>query len=72
MYSTSSYGPVFGGGFDIYIANNAKSSSSSYSNFGYSYRAPSGYSYGNTKIKNLLAGSYKFTPDEVEVFYFSS
>jgi len=32
IYSCSSYGPTFGGGHDIHIANNAGSSTSSYSN----------------------------------------
>ncbi|XP_046854477.1 uncharacterized protein LOC124447551 [Xenia sp. Carnegie-2017] len=72
MYTTSSYGPTFGAGHDIYIANNAKSSSSSYTNFGQAYKLPSGYSYGSTKARELLAGSYRFTLDEMEVFYFSS
>ena len=46
------------------------SSTSSYTNFGYVYRPPSGYSYGSSNTKALLAGSYTFTPSEVEVFYF--
>ncbi|XP_046852219.1 uncharacterized protein LOC124445537 [Xenia sp. Carnegie-2017] len=71
MYTYSSYGPTFGGGHDIYIANNAVSYSNFYTNFGYTYKLPSGYSYGSTKAKNLLAGSYKFIPNEVEAFYFS-
>jgi hypothetical protein len=30
---------------------------------------PSGYTYNTDKVKNLLAGTYKFTPNEVETFY---
>jgi hypothetical protein len=63
------YGPTFGHGHDIRIANNANATTGSYTNFGYSYQAPSGYSYGSTKARNLLAGTYTFTPDEVETFY---
>ena len=69
IYTSSSYGPTFGGGHDIYIANNARFSTSSYSNFGYTYRPPYGYSYGSSNTRSLLAGSYNFKPTEVEVFY---
>ena len=65
----SSNGPIFGGGHDIYIANYASSSSNSNANLGYTYSAPSGYSYGSTFTKTFLAGTYQFTPDEVETFY---
>ena len=67
----SSDGPTFGGGYDIYIADYASSSSSSHTNPGHDYSAPSGYSYGDTFTQTFLAGgsNYKFTPDEVETFY---
>ena len=71
-YSTffrSSYGPTFGGGHNIYISNYASSNSYSYSNLGYTYSPPSGYSYTSTFAKTFLAGTYNFTPDEVETFY---
>ena len=61
----SSFGPTFGGGYDINIANNANSNTDSYTYFGYSYSVPSGVQ----DRKTLLAGTYHFTPDEVEVFY---
>ena len=63
IYRYSGYGPTFGGGHDIYIANNANSNS--YTNFGDSFYVPSGVQ----DKKTILAGTYKFTPDEVEVFY---
>ena len=66
IYSCSYYGPTFGGGHDIYIANNAAYSSSSYS-YLYTYRPPSGYGYRGA---SLLAGSYHFTPDEIETFFY--
>ena len=69
IYSCSSYGPIFGGGHDIYIANNAASNTNSNSNLGYAYSPPSGYSYESSFSRSFLAGSYKFRPDEVEVFY---
>ncbi|XP_020623010.1 opioid-binding protein/cell adhesion molecule homolog isoform X2 [Orbicella faveolata] len=68
IYRFSGYGPTFGGGHDIYIANNANSNTNSHSDFGeYSiYSVPSGVQDHHT----ILAGSRNFTPDEVEVFYF--
>ena len=69
IYCGSSYGPSFGGGSDTHISNYASSNSNSYSDLGYTYTPPSGYSYGSTFAKTFLAGSYKFTPDEVETFY---
>ena len=68
----SSYGPTFGGGFDIYISNSASSNSNSYSNLGHTYSPPSGHSYGSTFAQTFLAGTYYFTPDEVETFYESN
>ena len=65
----SSYGPTFGGGHDINIKSDASSNSNSYSNLGYTYSPPSGYSYQSTFARTFLAGTYKFTPDEVETFY---
>ena len=68
----SSHGPTFGGGFDIYISNSASSSSNSYSQLGYTYSPPSGHSYGSTFAQTFLAGTFYFTPDEVETFYESN
>ena len=62
-------GPTFGGGFDISIYNNARSNINTYSNLGHTYSPPSGYSYGSTFAHTFLAGTYKFTPDQVETFY---
>jgi len=70
IYSCSSYGPIFGAGCDIYIANNAASNTNSYSDLGYTYSPPSGYSYPSSFSQSFLAGSYYyFQPDEVELFY---
>ena len=68
----SSYGPIFGGGYDICISNSASSNSHSYSNLGYTYSPPSGYSYSSTFAQTFLAGTHYFTPDEVETFYESN
>ena len=64
-----SYGPTFGGGSDIYISNYASSSGNSYGDLGHTYSPPSGYSYGSTFAKTFLAGTYQFTPHEIETFY---
>ena len=62
---TTSHGPAFGGSHDICINDNANSNTNSYTDFGHSYSVPSGVQDKRT----ILAGTYKFTPDEVEVFY---
>ena len=66
IYRNRGYGPTFGGGHDISISNNANSNTGSYTNFhNTNYQISS-------RLKNrltILAGSYEFTPDEVEVFY---
>ena len=72
MYSCSGYGPILGGGNDIYIPSHASSNTNSYSNLGHTYSPPSGHSYGTSFTKSFLAGSYNFRPDEVEVFYEST
>ena len=60
-------GPIFG--LDIYISNYSSSNNNSYSDLGYTYSPPSGYSYYSTFARTFLAGTYKFTPDEIEAFY---
>ena len=68
VYDCSSCGPTFGG-HDIYIANYTSSNSNSYTYLGHVYSLPSGYSYESTSTLTFLAGTYQFTPDEVETFY---
>ena len=65
IYKRPSYGPVFGNGYDFAIADQANSNTDSSTNFGGSYRAPSGVRNGFT----ILAGRRNFTPDDWEVFY---
>ena len=59
----SEYGPVFGD--DIGIANNANSNSDSRARLGGFYPAPAAVQDPDT----ILAGTFYFSPDEVEVFY---
>ena len=62
IYRRSAYGPWFG--YDI-IANNANSSSSSRAVLVWVYPAPAAVQ----NPKTILAGTWYFSPDEVEVFY---
>ena len=63
IFRSSDYGPRFG--YDIYIANNANSNSFSHARLGRFYPAPAAGQYPST----ILAGTWRFSPDEVEVFY---
>ena len=65
----TNYGPTFGYGYDFYIADNARSNTNSYANFGQAYNLPPGYTHSQTNTQSLLAGDYHFTPSELEVLY---
>ena len=56
-------GPRFGA--DIYIVNNANRNSRSYASLGGAYPAPAAVQDPD----RILAGTKRFSPDEVEVFY---
>ena len=64
LYHYTNYGPTFGSGFDVHISNG-----NSHATLGTTYQPPPGYTYGAINTKALLAGTYTFTPSEVEVFY---
>ena len=63
IYRLSDYGPYFGD--DIYISNDANSSSHSFAGFLLAYPAPAAVQNRRT----ILAGTLFFSPDDVEVFY---
>ena len=63
VYHHSNYGPTFGGGHDIYIDTNFKSSSC-YANFPYSYQD----TLGNG---NSIFNGYNFQLSEIEVYKIS-
>ena len=69
MYNRDTYLATYGVGNDLHLANNANQNTGSYSDLGDSYEPPPGYTYGETKTRNFLAGSYRFTPDDFEMFY---
>jgi hypothetical protein len=64
MCCRSSYGPSFGGGCDIYVADSANTNSNSYTNLGTSYALPSGIEDGET----FFTGANYFQVSEVEVY----
>lgn len=68
LYRCSSYGPIFGGGHDIFISNNAGSNTDSRTYCGISYPLPPGYSLSSSSCK-FYAGTTHFTPTDIEVFY---
>ena len=67
IYCRRSNGPIFGGGFDLCIADKSNTNTTSYSNLGYSYTHPD-YEYKSDEAKSFLAGSYNFQVSEMEVY----
>ena len=63
IYRNSQFGPYFG--IDVIITDNADSNSFSEAVLGYYYSAPPAVQKRHT----VLAGTWYFSPDEVEVFY---
>ena len=69
IYRDSSFGPNFS--FHIYITDNADSNGNSVAGFEF-YGEGIGFYSVPTAVTNqytVLAGSWLFSPDEVEVFY---
>jgi hypothetical protein len=70
IYDKFDWGPVFGNGFDLYIANKCNQNSDSGANFPSSYNRGSKYQY-NQQSWTLFSGAtngYKFKVVEYEVF----
>ena len=67
IYSYSSYGPSFGSGHDIHICDNSNATGNSYSNFPHGYVCNE-YANPGSSASNFLAGSYKFTVTDIEIF----
>jgi hypothetical protein len=53
--------------YDLYISSNSNANLASYSDLSYGYKN-TGYQVGTEKAKTILAGSYYFQTDEIEVF----
>jgi hypothetical protein len=64
---SSSSGPAFGEGHDLYIENNADQNNDSYANLGCSFIFAN-YEVESDEAKQFLAGSYFFRVDEIEVY----
>ncbi|XP_078383144.1 uncharacterized protein LOC144665725 isoform X2 [Oculina patagonica] len=69
MYGCSSYGPTFGG-HDVFISDDAVNNNQSYTHCGHTYSAPPGYSTHSSCP--FFAGSFYFSPTDIEVFYETS
>ena len=67
IYSSSSFGPVFGGSYDLVISDSSNINTNSNSNLGNTYTHPE-YPYDSEKAKKILAGSCHFQVQEIEVF----
>ncbi|CAH3155984.1 unnamed protein product, partial [Porites evermanni] len=68
IYRCSDRGPAFGNGHDLRLTHEAEGYRNSYTYCGSSFPLPPGYSASGFSC-NFYAGSYKFTPSNVEVFY---
>jgi hypothetical protein len=67
IYCDSEYGPCFGGGHDLCIANNANTTMDSYSRLGSDYIHPH-YAAESNEVETFLAGSINFQLVEIEVY----
>ena len=63
LHCNSDYGPIFGGGRDLFISNAANSNTNSYSNLGHTYERPF-----NQQGSTFLVGNQNFKVNEYEVF----
>jgi hypothetical protein len=64
MYCDSTHGPVFGGGYDIFVNESSNTNSNSRTNLGSSYALPDGIEDG----KKYFTGANYFQASEVEVY----
>ena len=67
VYCGSPYGPLFGTGHDLVIANGANANSNSCSSLGSTYLRPA-----NANSSSFLAGQKNFCVGELEVFVFKA
>jgi len=68
FYSHRAYGPTFGNGHDLHIANQASSAKTSFTKPSAVYKVAPGCTAGVGCT--FFAGSHFFQPDDVEVFFF--
>jgi len=66
---SSSYLFQFGYGGDIFVEANSNTETGSWTNFGYSYQLPEGYTYGSESAQSYLSGKDRsWLTTEIEVF----
>ena len=70
--ANKTFGALFGKGsntsaIDLCISRHPPTQKC-YSDLGHAYKLPDGYEKGTDKARCLLAGSFRFTPSEIEVF----
>ena len=70
IWCNASFGPVFGSGHSIKIANDSNTTTRSYSNLGKSYDFTL-FAYETIEAQSFLAGSRNFKTWEIEVFQLS-
>merc|ERR1712130_262031 len=68
LYMNTGYGPTFGGGHDIYVCSTMQSTSNYCNPNTYRQFAPGYDQLGITYTNTLLAGSYNFFVEEIEIF----
>ena len=71
VYTNPQYGPTFGGGHDIHVADQSNLHMNSYTNFGHTYALNNltlFNSWNLTIQKSFLAGGYNFQTVEIEVY----
>lgn len=66
LYHANSFMLWFG--YDILLYDQCNNNSSSYSNFGTTYKPPDGMAQGSAEANNYLAGAHNFKVTEIEVF----
>ena len=59
IYNNDTYGPMFGGGTDLYIYDKANQNTSSGASIGYTY-TNANYKHGETASYEKFAGAAKF------------
>jgi hypothetical protein len=71
VYTHAPYGPTFGGGHDMHVADQSNRNTNSYTNFGHTYALDNLtlFNSWNQSIKStFLTGAYSFKTIEIEVY----
>jgi len=71
VYTHAQYGPTFGGGHDLNVADQSNANTNSYTNFGNTYALDNLtlFNSWNQSIKSsFLTGAYNFQTVEIEVY----